>query len=430
MPTVGHSVKFKFGTQQEFNAITSKDNDTLYFTTDTLILYQGSKRYSKRTKYGTTSPDGSVEGVEGDLYIRVGGDVATGVPFWYYNGTSWIELFHAQLNLGFIPPKTVNGTGDGEDVKTTIRLVETDGSVDKTPIMINSLINSGFDVKLVLSHGRVSSSVSGPITLDYYAGATSIYAMFSGLYVESGSVVAVYSTVDSTKKVTTVTNSFTTVVDSELNDSSINPVQNKIIKEYVDKGDDVKVTITRTGTEGSYSYSADKSYSDIISLIQSGKNVYAYLAWNNGLMQSYNVNDSLPAVVFYRFTLKSTYTLFINSLNEVSEVSLEHSFLSYAEQSLQESEKSQARLNIDVMSSQEVSDAIQNAHVSVEESMSDTSTNPVQNKVIKKYVDDHTVVDSTLSDTSTHPVQNKVIKSALVNKSSVVVKTWSAADFS
>ena len=77
--------------------------------------------------------------------------------------------------------------------------------------------------------------------------------------------------------------------------------------------------------------------------------------------------------------------------------------LTYKEQNLSDDDKLQARTNIDVMSSQEVSTAIQNAHVSVDESMSDTST---------------------------HPVQNKVINSALGNKSSVVIKTWTAADLS
>ena len=46
----------------------------------------------------------------------------------------------------------------------------------------------------------------------------------------------------------------------------------------------------------------------------------------------------------------------------------------------------------------------------IDESMSDTSTNTVQNKVVKKYVDDHTVVDSSMSDTSTNAVQNKIVK--------------------
>ena len=50
--------------------------------------------------------------------------------------------------------------------------------------------------------------------------------------------------------------------------------------------------------------------------------------------------------------------------------------------------------------------------INVDTVMSDTSENPVQNKVIKKYVDDHsTDVDTVMSDTSTNAVQNKVVKS-------------------
>ena len=61
--------------------------------------------------------------------------------------------------------------------------------------------------------------------------------------------------------------------------------------------------------------------------------------------------------------------------------------------------------------------------VTVDTAMSGTSTNPVQNKVIKQYVDDkvaaagsNITVDSTLSDTSTNPVQNKAVKAALDGK--------------
>ena len=53
------------------------------------------------------------------------------------------------------------------------------------------------------------------------------------------------------------------------------------------------------------------------------------------------------------------------------------------------------------------------ANFTVDSKMSDTSENPVQNKVIKKYVDEHApsiTVDSAMSDSSANPVQNKVIK--------------------
>lgn len=56
--------------------------------------------------------------------------------------------------------------------------------------------------------------------------------------------------------------------------------------------------------------------------------------------------------------------------------------------------------------------------VQTDTEMSDTSENPVQNKVIKAYVDSipRITVDSSLSPTSENPVQNKVIYSNLANK--------------
>ena len=59
------------------------------------------------------------------------------------------------------------------------------------------------------------------------------------------------------------------------------------------------------------------------------------------------------------------------------------------------------------------------ANITVDATMSDTSTNPVQNKVVKAAIDANKVtVDSELSDTSTNPVQNKVVKAALDGKGS------------
>lgn len=46
-------------------------------------------------------------------------------------------------------------------------------------------------------------------------------------------------------------------------------------------------------------------------------------------------------------------------------------------------------------------------------------------KAIKTYVDNKTVVDSALSDSSTNPVQNKVVKSAIDNIQYVlVIREW------
>ncbi len=62
----------------------------------------------------------------------------------------------------------------------------------------------------------------------------------------------------------------------------------------------------------------------------------------------------------------------------------------------------------------------------VDAEMSDASINTVQNKVVKKYVDDHTVVvDSAMSDTSTNTVQNKVVKSYVDNGLNTLKKSVS-----
>lgn len=70
--------------------------------------------------------------------------------------------------------------------------------------------------------------------------------------------------------------------------------------------------------------------------------------------------------------------------------------------------------------------------ITVDSQLSDTSTNPVQNKVVKKYIDDavaniegggggsNIVVDTEMSSTSTNPVQNKVVYSELQKKQDTI----------
>lgn len=67
-----------------------------------------------------------------------------------------------------------------------------------------------------------------------------------------------------------------------------------------------------------------------------------------------------------------------------------------------------------------VSEVAASGGVDVDNALSATSTNPVQNKVIKQYIDDkvaaagsNITVDAELSATSTNPVQNKAVKAAI-----------------
>lgn len=76
-----------------------------------------------------------------------------------------------------------------------------------------------------------------------------------------------------------------------------------------------------------------------------------------------------------------------------------------------------------------IKNAVADVEIDVDSSMSSTSTNPVQNKVVKQYVDSKVEnidlpIDVSMSDTSTNAVQNKVIKSYVdknVSKSYIII---------
>ena len=56
-------VKFKYGTWAQYNAITTKDNDTLYFITDRKMVYKGETEYTSSIKGAElgTSGDGEAQ---------------------------------------------------------------------------------------------------------------------------------------------------------------------------------------------------------------------------------------------------------------------------------------------------------------------------------------------------------------------------------
>ena len=61
--------------------------------------------------------------------------------------------------------------------------------------------------------------------------------------------------------------------------------------------------------------------------------------------------------------------------------------------------------------------------LTIDSALSTTSTNPVQNKVIKSALDgkqNTLTIDSALSTTSTNPVQNKAVKTALDGKMGLI----------
>ena len=64
-----------------------------------------------------------------------------------------------------------------------------------------------------------------------------------------------------------------------------------------------------------------------------------------------------------------------------------------------------------------LNDALNQRTISIDDALSDSSTNPVQNRVVKQALDAQRIeVDSSLSGTSENPVQNKVLTEALGDK--------------
>lgn len=83
-------VKFNYGTKANFEALEAKDNDTLYFLTDTLQIFKGAVEYTKSCKLVSTLPgSGQVQGI---VYVRT-----SDFTLHMFNGTSYIQLNKATV---------------------------------------------------------------------------------------------------------------------------------------------------------------------------------------------------------------------------------------------------------------------------------------------------------------------------------------------
>ena len=156
------------------------------------------------------------------------------------------------------------------------------------------------------------------------------------------------------------------VVDTEMSDTSENPVQNKVIKKYVDD------------------HSADVSDMIGATADQNG---------THGLVPAPQIGDEKKALLGDG-TWGSVDAILTFKTKEEYDAAVANDEIPDGAKVIKEYDEGDSTVIIGV-------DTV----------MSDTSVNPVQNKVIKKYVDDHTPeVDAAMSDTSVNPVQNKVIK--------------------
>lgn len=187
-------------------------------------------------------------------------------------------------------------------------------------------------------------------------------------------------------------------VDAEISDQSENPVQNKAIKKYVDEhtpevADMTGATATQNGAHG------------LVPAPQIGDEKKALLGdgtWG-----------SVDAILTFKTKEEYDAAVANDEIPDGAKVIKEY-----------DDGDSTAIIDVDTVMSDTSENPVQNkvikkyvdehtTEITVDASMSDQSENPVQNKVIKEYIDNHVpdiIVDSEVSDTSTNPVQNKVIK--------------------
>lgn len=78
-------VKFAYGTKARFDALSVRDNDTLYFLTDTLQFYKGNQEYGKSAKLVATLPENNQ--VQGVIYFRM-----TDWTMHIWNGVEYVQL--------------------------------------------------------------------------------------------------------------------------------------------------------------------------------------------------------------------------------------------------------------------------------------------------------------------------------------------------
>ena len=111
MPTANSVVQFKAGTYSGYSAITTKDDNTLYFCTDTQQLFIGSTEYTRPVKSGagapasataTNSPDRALyyDTTNMVLYANIGGSWVAVSNNYTYNHPTTTAVSAAAVKVG------------------------------------------------------------------------------------------------------------------------------------------------------------------------------------------------------------------------------------------------------------------------------------------------------------------------------------------
>lgn len=193
MPTAKNEVKLKFGTKAEYASAT-KNEDTVYFITDTNQIYIGNKLVSSKAYSGSSVPIAQ-QYSKGDIYLYM---PANGDPRIYvHNGVAFSILS--------IPITDITANTNARHSHTNKETLDT---ISGTPVQVTSqTLTDAQKTQARTNIGALGTVVPNPTNDNDAANKAYVDSKIA-----SGGVT----------------------VDTSLSDTSTNPVQNKVVKAAVD----------------------------------------------------------------------------------------------------------------------------------------------------------------------------------------------------
>ena len=195
-------VKFQYGTKQRYDALTTKDNDTLYFVTDTLQLFKGAFEYTKSVKLVSALPgSGQIQGV---IYIRLG-DMTLHI----WNGTEYLQLNKTVVTA-------IPSTGASDDNMPTTKAVadyvqaKIEAVTGGKGLFVTDVTYKDGVLSVKKGDGPITTTLSGvvheptyeaetrTIRLPVFGGDELVIALGKDAFVSSGSYNAEKKTIDLT----------------------------------------------------------------------------------------------------------------------------------------------------------------------------------------------------------------------------------------
>lgn len=186
-----NEVKFLYGAKANYEALTTKDNNTLYFLTDTLQIFKGTAEYTKSCKMVSSLPQsGQVQGV---VYIRT-----SDMTLHIFNGVDYVQLTKQVITAipesGATDATLPTAKAVAEYVNSKIAAVEGKEGLFVTDVSYSagvlSVSKNGEAVTTTMTgvaHDPSYEAATRTITIPVYGGENLVIALGKDAFVQSGS---------------------------------------------------------------------------------------------------------------------------------------------------------------------------------------------------------------------------------------------------